>query len=254
MIDDYYLTLGIDQDATAAEIRSAYRQQALKHHPDRGGSNEQMVRVNLAFEILSDPDSRRRYDEIRAGNASPETFSKAEQDTAQARTRSNSYERNWENFEKVLDVLSSDFTNAKYGKKKIMGHEIGTVTGSATGPVFMLVGGILGAVAFYWIFSNNVLVWKIDNAFYLSKMFFVCVIGGIGGGIAVHELISKSLNKPNRPLAKTRTGSVGSEKCITNCKSCGQKLRYPSGVKEIQLTCPKCKTRWTEKLLGNDKA
>ncbi|MGV1079120.1 MAG: J domain-containing protein [Candidatus Nanopelagicales bacterium] len=43
------------------EIKRAYRKKALLHHSDRGGRHEDMVRVNLAYEVLSDPENRRRY-------------------------------------------------------------------------------------------------------------------------------------------------------------------------------------------------
>lgn len=44
--------LGVGLSATWDEIRKAYRKKALEHHPDRGGSEEEMKRVNAAFTIL----------------------------------------------------------------------------------------------------------------------------------------------------------------------------------------------------------
>lgn len=60
----HYDTLGVPKDADDETIKRAYRRQSRKHHPDRHGGNHQaMVALNRAFETLSDPDKRRRYDQ-----------------------------------------------------------------------------------------------------------------------------------------------------------------------------------------------
>ena len=48
----YYEELGLEQDATKKEIKSAYRKMARKYHPDRGGSNAKFRRVQEAYEKL----------------------------------------------------------------------------------------------------------------------------------------------------------------------------------------------------------
>ena len=66
MDTDHYATLGLDRRCTTAQIRSAYRLLAKKHHPDvNGGSPEAETltqALNLAHETLSDPARRRAYD------------------------------------------------------------------------------------------------------------------------------------------------------------------------------------------------
>ncbi len=62
---DHYSVLGVARDATAEQIKHAYRRLALQTHPDRRGSdgaNERFRRVRRAYEVLHDPQSRRRYD------------------------------------------------------------------------------------------------------------------------------------------------------------------------------------------------
>lgn len=57
-----YKILGVSQNATPQEIRLAYKQTSLRSHPDRGGSHDAMVAVNLAYNILSNPIERQVHD------------------------------------------------------------------------------------------------------------------------------------------------------------------------------------------------
>jgi hypothetical protein len=57
-----YEALSVASTATPAEIRAAYREASRRAHPDRGGSHDAMVRVNLAFEVLSDAAQRYAHD------------------------------------------------------------------------------------------------------------------------------------------------------------------------------------------------
>jgi len=63
---DYYDILGISKNASDAEIKTAYRKQALKWHPDRNKSpqaSEKFKEVNKAYEVLSDSKKREMYDQ-----------------------------------------------------------------------------------------------------------------------------------------------------------------------------------------------
>lgn len=61
-----YETLGVDRDATQAEVAKAYRRKARASHPDKGGAAEEWHALTLAWEVLGDPGKRARYDETGA--------------------------------------------------------------------------------------------------------------------------------------------------------------------------------------------
>lgn len=65
---DYYETLGVARTATAEEIKQAFRKLARIHHPDvaknKVTGEAKFKEINEAYEVLSDPDKRRRYDEL----------------------------------------------------------------------------------------------------------------------------------------------------------------------------------------------
>jgi DnaJ-class molecular chaperone len=62
---DYYRILGVDRNADDKAIKSAYRKLARKHHPDvTRGKDEKFKEINEAYEVLSDPEKRRRYDTL----------------------------------------------------------------------------------------------------------------------------------------------------------------------------------------------
>ncbi len=75
---DYYETLGVAKTATADEIKSAFRKLARKHHPDvakdKKAAEEKFKQINEAYEVLSDADKRRKYDELGANWDRPGGF------------------------------------------------------------------------------------------------------------------------------------------------------------------------------------
>lgn len=62
---DYYEVLGVGKNASADEIKKAYRRLAVKYHPDKeGGDEAKFKEVNEAHEVLKDADKRQRYDQF----------------------------------------------------------------------------------------------------------------------------------------------------------------------------------------------
>jgi molecular chaperone DnaJ len=61
---DYYEILGVGKNASADEIKKAYRRLAVQYHPDRGGDEAKFREVTEAYEILKDEPKRKRYDQF----------------------------------------------------------------------------------------------------------------------------------------------------------------------------------------------
>ena len=79
---DYYEVLGVDKNATADEIKKAYRKKAIQYHPDKNPGNkeaeEKFKEAAEAYDVLSNPEKRSRYDQFghagvsgAAGNGGP---------------------------------------------------------------------------------------------------------------------------------------------------------------------------------------
>jgi len=73
---DYYTVLGVTREASAADIKKAYRALAAKYHPDvakdKTTGEARFKEINEANEVLSDPDKRRKYDQLGANWEHPE--------------------------------------------------------------------------------------------------------------------------------------------------------------------------------------
>lgn len=72
---DYYEVLGVPKDASADDIKKAYRKGAMKYHPDRNPGNKEAEQkfkeIGEAYDVLSDPDKKARYDQYGFAGVDP---------------------------------------------------------------------------------------------------------------------------------------------------------------------------------------
>jgi molecular chaperone DnaJ len=67
-VTNLYDTLGVAKNASADEIKKAYRKLAREHHPDQGGDEAKFKEVQGAYDVLSDPEKRQQYDSFGSAN------------------------------------------------------------------------------------------------------------------------------------------------------------------------------------------
>ena len=134
----FYTILNVDSHATYSEIKSAYRKKAAKSHPDRGGSHADMVKVNEAWEVLSNSELRKQYDQmLEKGAGVNDQF-------AEALERAKNYPKSWAKFDQWFNAIGRDFTDANYGSAEFAGISVPTSGNSLTGWLFIFAGGLLG--------------------------------------------------------------------------------------------------------------
>jgi len=69
----YFTAKSVAKNASEKDIKKAYRQLSLKHHPDRGGDAAKFKEINAAYEILSDSEKRQKYDKYGLDGVTDET-------------------------------------------------------------------------------------------------------------------------------------------------------------------------------------
>ncbi len=202
MLSDYYGTLGVPSSASIDVIKKAYRDRALRYHPDRGGTHERMVAINEAWEILSNPALRSKYDLARQANASTAAKTEAATAAEKARRSAEDYPRRWADFQKWMDTILGDFTGAEYGKRNgFLATSIGwpTARKSVSGRVFIICGGILGFIVGFVFDAIIQELFGIKGGGGLSYLVFVFAALGAWAGRAIHEQIGASLKRAKRP-------------------------------------------------------
>ncbi len=268
MIDhniNYYEVLGIQANADLATIKRAFRKRALESHPDRGGSHAAMLVVNEAYAILANAEMRRNYDEARANRFNQRAQQMASADASQARAKAKEYPRDGQKFESWLDMLTEDFTNARYGNSGM----VATVDNSATGCLFLILGFVLGGYLGYHIYVDGAVAEGTNG-----KMVFICA--AMGGAVAlwIHKAIGNALRQPKFSSLPPQTaghpghggdegffGEAGGDLAglcaqrspgawqsaellsagdIVFCNSCGVRNRLPTREAMLSARCGKC--------------
>ena len=116
---DYYKTLGVDKNASADDIKKAYRRLARKYHPDLNPNDKDahktFQQINEANEVLSDDEKRKKYDKYGEHWQHGEAYEQAKhQQRAQSSQSSNDWQQNFSG--SFNDEGYSDFFESLFGK------------------------------------------------------------------------------------------------------------------------------------------
>ncbi|MDO4889049.1 MAG: DnaJ C-terminal domain-containing protein [Actinomycetaceae bacterium] len=133
---DFYKALGVSKDASAAEIKKAYRKLARQYHPDRNpndaAAEERFKEVGEAYQVLSDEEERKQYDAIRSFGAGGPRFTAGSGSSAE--------------FE---DMFSSMFGGADFGRTGSFGGgqygQYASTSGGGFEDIFSMFGGRSGS-------------------------------------------------------------------------------------------------------------
>ncbi len=115
-LKNYYELLGVSPDATVGEIHKAYWKKAQFCHPDKGGNNSAMAQLVEAWNVISDPGKRARYDQLFKYQHNGWRNRKFDEDLHDIREHAKKEStRSWEEFEAVYQKAFYAFNKDFYG-------------------------------------------------------------------------------------------------------------------------------------------
>jgi curved DNA-binding protein CbpA len=198
MEHDYYQVLGVDPSADLDWIKTAYRHKASQCHPDRGGSHARMKLVNQAWEALSNPEVRLRYDQERA-NANRPIVEPTPAPRTQAPSPASINPKGWGILEPLRIAIARDFAQANFrpGLRKWIGWSM--FGDSLSGMALPSIGTLIGGLAVAKLLSLDP-TWFSVRPF--SAMAFMGAGTLIGGELAVklHKQLARGVFALAEPL------------------------------------------------------
>ena len=129
---NYYKILEVDKDASSEVIEKAYKTLAKKYHPDLQESNmkqeaeEKLKLINEAYEILSNPDSRAKYDEtLKQSEVSEEDFNKLSEENKNLYKEINNLKHNNPSsfYDNNSNAFENDYTQNQENYEKELEYE-----------------------------------------------------------------------------------------------------------------------------------
>jgi formylglycine-generating enzyme required for sulfatase activity len=208
--NDYYQILGIPPNAKIDIIKKAYREKALRYHPDRGGTHEQMLLINEAWAILSDPARRKLYDNAQTNRTDEAVQKEASVDREFARRDASDYPRSWSNFQEWMGAAFDRVESTKLG----LGLVIPNPKKDIIGWIFVIIGG------FFAVYLTALMGFTRTGNFFLILRFIIFSVGGWLGWLVYQFFIDFFVNNSD----KTPPGR--------------KKYTYKNTNGEKEYTCP----------------
>lgn len=216
---DYYEVLGVSKTATDDELKKAYRKLAKQYHPDANPDNKEQAEVkfkeiNEAYEVLSDPQKRKMYDQF--GHEGPSGFGGGNPGGGYYSYSTSGFDgfSGFDDFGDLGDIFSSFFGGGRTSKKS---------NGPMKGPDLRYTMDITFEEAFLGV-EKEISITRED----------VCnTCGGSGAKPGTHEETCKVCGGKGQvtQVVNTFMGSIQTSKTCNNCKGTGKV------IKEVCETC-----------------
>lgn len=175
-MDDLYQVLGVSRNASADEIKKAYREAAFKYHPDRNAGNaeaeEKFKKINAAYAVLGDEAKRADYD--RFGTTSQQPYQQAYRPSAENPFSSGAdpfeemFRRAWQE-QNEHDASRRSYTYTYYGNGRRSGGNVHRPTKREA--LSMLLKNVLTTILGLFLCTN----------FIFSIIGIIMLISGISG-------------------------------------------------------------------------
>ncbi|MEA3357216.1 MAG: molecular chaperone DnaJ [Patescibacteria group bacterium] len=219
---DYYEVLGVSKDSSASEIKKAYRKLAKKYHPDHNkaaDAEEQFKEVRLAYEVLSDSEKRRAYDQF--GHAATDGFG------AGAANGTYGYGRTPFDMGDLGDILNSFFGG---GAGDMHGVNFGFGDGSPTGSRNRAVRGEDIQQSISLDFEEAIWGKEVDL---IIERYVSCTSCG-GSGAKDSKMVKCKKCDGKGRVRKVRNSILGGISVVIECPDCQGRGEVPKTV------CDKC--------------
>jgi molecular chaperone DnaJ len=211
MPEDYYEVLGVPKGASQDEIKKAYRELALKFHPDRNKSKaaeEKFKKINEAYAVLGDEQKRKQYDSF-----GPEGFN-------QRFTQEDIF-RNF-NIEDVLKTMGIDFGFGSFGGNDVLNSMFGFNQRGNEGDVG---SDILAKVDVSLLDASK----GVDKDIYVRHVVRCEACEGSGAKPGSKIITCEKCNGKGQ-IATTMRSPFGIMQSISTCPKCGGEGKIPSAI------------------------
>ncbi|REJ78298.1 MAG: J domain-containing protein [Acidobacteria bacterium] len=198
---DYYKVLKVSNNASRAEIRSAYRRLARRKHPDLNdgdpNASREFAHIAKAYQVLSNPKERADYDKLRLRKRFSEPDTVFNSDNPHARkVRQMAYERR---YNAIIDRMVAEERKEQMALQRtifpVVALFVSTIFAAAFKPQFWINSNVLGKIAIVTLFVVGIL--------HLAKRLQASFERYTYSAEDIHDSILEGIEEENRPYSRS---------------------------------------------------